>query len=148
MGSIRVLLGCYIASGLGAGMRVHVQSRLEAPALSAPAPSLISPQVPVVSVSAVPSVGARILSDVERSVALISAARNEGEQERALANIFEPVPLADGTQVGPQVTADTVAHDRELSETRAALGQAVATAQPALERSVWHGGWRGPRIAV
>jgi hypothetical protein len=82
---------------------------------------------------------------VERGVEAWTAARGEAQQGRALADLFEGIASRDGSVVFPQVaTPETMSHDRDTAAAADGLARDVSAVLPALERSVWHGGWRGP----
>ncbi|MCX5795044.1 MAG: hypothetical protein NTY77_06090 [Elusimicrobia bacterium] len=126
----------------GGGATLIPAGSLGAAVLSAPVPL---PQVPVVSATPAPRAGLQSLSSVEISAERLAAAQGDGAKGQALADLFDHSAAGDGAPVYPQLaTPETMSHDREAVAVKAELRRAVAAAQPALERSVWHGGWRGP----
>lgn len=120
---------------------------VSAPALTAPRLSLmpaLAPLVPAISAPAAP-----VLITVERGVEAFTAARSDADQSRVLADLFEGVASRDGSIVFPQVaTPETMSHDRDTAEAADALARDVSAVLPALEKSVWHGGWRGPKTTL
>jgi hypothetical protein len=122
--------------------------------LSAPVPLLsptpsLQPQAPVVSETPAPAAGLSSLSLIEASAGRLAAARDDGAKDRALSDLFDHIASGDGAAVYPMLaTSDTLSHDRDAARAVRELGRAVAAVQPALERSVWHGGWRGPRTTL
>lgn len=120
---------------------------VSAPRLASPGLALVpalAPLVPAISAPAAP-----VLITIERGVEAFTAARGESDQGRVLADLFEGVAAKDGSVVFPQVaTPETMSHDRDTAETADALARDVAAVLPALEKSVWHGGWRGPKTTL
>jgi hypothetical protein len=85
----------------------------------------------------------------ESSAARLAAAKDDGAKGSALSDLFDHLAAGDGAAVYPRLaTLDSISHDREAAMAKQVLGRAVAAVQPALERSVWHGGWRGPRTTL
>ncbi|MBI5240350.1 MAG: hypothetical protein HY926_07740 [Elusimicrobia bacterium] len=124
------------ASLLSAGLPAHVP-------LSAPLPLAAAPPL----LPAAPEPG--VLVSVDRGVEAFTAARSDADQNQALADLFEGIASRDGAPVFPQVaTPETMSHDRETAAAKDELARAAAKALPDLERSVWHGGWRGPRTTL
>jgi hypothetical protein len=118
------------------------------PLVSAPAlaPSRLSPIPALAPISpAISAPAAPVLITVERGLEAFAAARGEPAQGRALSDLFEGIASRDGSPVYPGVvTPESMAHDGETAAARGELARAAAAALPALEKSVWHGGWRGP----